>query len=48
MTTLWEDIRFTGRSLLKNPAFTLADILKLLRAEPELAAINRHIAQRVA
>ncbi len=32
----------------KNPAFTLAEILDLLRAEPELAAINRHIAQRVA
>ncbi len=29
MTSLWEDIRFAVRSLLKNPSFTLVAALSL-------------------
>ncbi len=34
------------RLLPANPAFSLADILELLRAEPNLRALNDHIAQK--
>lgn len=32
----------------KNPKFSLYDILKLVREEPELKEINRHIRQKIA